>query len=189
MTKGTKGAGFPSADLVRAVLKGHSGLGLAFAALLYLICLTGTIAVFANEFQRWENPAAEHMETMSGEAVQAAYRAALDRAEGPVEHVLIIMPGEDRPWPTIRVDAKDGSQTTWIADSAGRITGICAPQLVVMMYAAGGVKDVLTMIIGTLVVLAVVLAAFGIETNRRSLEDIAPSIDTNDPLPASSLSQ
>jgi putative MFS transporter len=76
-----------------------------------------------------------------------------------------------------------------IAGCAGRITGICAPQLVVMMYAAGGVKDVLTMIIGTLVVLAAVLAAFGIETNRRSLEDIAPSIDTNDPLPASSLSQ
>ena len=123
MTKGTKGAGFPSADLVRAVLKGHSGLGLAFAALLYLICLTGTIAVFANEFQRWENPAAEHMETMSGEAAQAAYRAALARAEGPVEHVLIIMPSEDRPWPTIRVDAKDGSQTSWVADSAGRITG------------------------------------------------------------------
>ncbi|OWJ60047.1 MFS transporter [Paraburkholderia caledonica] len=76
-----------------------------------------------------------------------------------------------------------------IAGCAGRITGICAPQLVVMMYAAGGVKDVLTMIIGTLVVLAVVLAALGIETNRRSLEEIAPSIDTDDPLPASSLSQ
>ncbi|MHA6769017.1 PepSY-associated TM helix domain-containing protein [Sphingobium ummariense] len=123
MTKGTKGAGFPSADLVRAVLKGHSGLGLAFAALLYLICLTGTVAVFANEFQRWENPAAEHMEAMSGEAAQTAYRAVLDRAEGPVEHVLIIMPSEDRPWPAIRVDAKDGSQTSWIADKAGRITG------------------------------------------------------------------
>jgi putative MFS transporter len=75
-----------------------------------------------------------------------------------------------------------------IAGCAGRITGIFAPQLVVMMYATGGVKDVLTMIIGALVVLAVVLAVFGIETNRRSLEDIAPSIDTNDALPASSLS-
>jgi putative MFS transporter len=75
-----------------------------------------------------------------------------------------------------------------IAGCAGRITGIFAPQLVVMMYATGGVKDVLTMIIGALVVLAVVLAVFGIETNRRSLEDIAPSIDPNDALPASSLS-
>ncbi|SFG34410.1 Uncharacterized iron-regulated membrane protein [Novosphingobium sp. CF614] len=123
MTKTKKGAGFPSPDLVRAVLKGHSGLGLAFAALLYLVCLTGTIAVFANEFQRWENPGAERMETMSADAVQAAYRAAIDRTDGPVEHVLILMPSEDRPWPTLRVDAADGTQTTWIADSAGRIMG------------------------------------------------------------------
>jgi Uncharacterized iron-regulated membrane protein len=123
MTKAKKSMGFPSPDLVRAVLKGHSGLGLAFAALLYLVCLTGTIAVFANEFQRWENPGAERMETMSADAVQAAYRAAIDRANGPVEHVLILMPSEERPWPTVRVDAEDGTQTTWIADSAGRITG------------------------------------------------------------------
>lgn len=118
-----KGAGFPSPDLVRAVLKGHSGLGLAFAALLYLVCLTGTIAVFAHEFQRWENPDAERMETISADAVQAAYRAAMDRTDGAVEHVLILMPSEDRPWPTLRIDAEDGTQTTFIADSAGRITG------------------------------------------------------------------
>ena len=123
MTKAKKGSGFPSPDLVRAVLKGHSGLGLAFAALLYLVCLTGTIAVFANEFQRWENPRVERMETMSADAVQNAYRSAMDRTKGPVEHVLILMPSEDRPWPTLRVDAKDGAQTTWIADGAGRITG------------------------------------------------------------------
>ena len=64
-----------------------------------------------------------------------------------------------------------------IAGCAGRVTGIVAPQLVVVMYAAGGVKDVLSMIIGALVVMAVVLAVFGIETNRRSLEEIAPSPD------------
>lgn len=123
MTKTKKGAGFPSPDLVRAVLKGHSGLGLAFAAILYLVCLTGAISVFVNEFQRWENPDAERMETISANAVQAAYRAAIDRTNGPVEHVLIVMPSEDRPWPTLRVDAEDGTQTTWIADNAGRITG------------------------------------------------------------------
>ncbi|TYC78770.1 PepSY domain-containing protein [Novosphingobium sp. BW1] len=123
MTKVKKSTGFPSSDLVRAVLKGHSGLGLAFAALLYLVCLTGTIAVFANEFQRWENPGAERMQMMSADAVQAAYLGAMERTEGPVEHVLILMPSEDRPWPTLRFDAEDGTQTTWIADGAGRITG------------------------------------------------------------------
>ena len=123
MTKTKQRASFPSPDLVRAVLKGHSGLGLAFAALLYLVCLTGAIAVFANEFYRWENPGAERMESISGDAVQAAYREAVARTEGAVEHVLILMPSEDRPWPTLRVDAEDGTRTTWIADSAGRITG------------------------------------------------------------------
>jgi uncharacterized iron-regulated membrane protein len=123
MTRTRTSGGFPSPDLVRAVLKGHSALGLAFAALLYLVCLTGTIAVFANEFQRWENPGVERMETMSADAVQTAYRTLLDRADGPVEHVLIILPSEDRPWPTFRVDGEGGGQTTWVADSTGRITG------------------------------------------------------------------
>lgn len=118
-----KGAGFPSPDLVRAVLKGHSALGLAFAALLYLVCLTGTISVFANEFYRWENPGAERMESMSADSVQAAYRAAMARTEGAVEHVFIFMPSPERPWPSLRVDTEDGTRTTWIADSTGRITG------------------------------------------------------------------
>jgi putative MFS transporter len=61
-----------------------------------------------------------------------------------------------------------------IAGCAGRITGILAPQLVVVMYAAGGVKDVLSIIVGVLVVMAIVLAMFGVETNQQSLEQIAP---------------
>ncbi|MFM0520458.1 MULTISPECIES: MFS transporter [Caballeronia] len=76
-----------------------------------------------------------------------------------------------------------------VAGCAGRVTGILAPQLVVVMYTAGGVKDVLSMIIGALVVMAVVLAVFGIETNRRSLEEIAPSPDTDGTLAASALSR
>lgn len=75
-----------------------------------------------------------------------------------------------------------------IAGCAGRITGIFAPQLVVMMYATGGVKNVLAVIVGALGALVVVLAAFGIETNRRSLEEIAPVGDANDGRPTSSLS-
>ena len=63
-----------------------------------------------------------------------------------------------------------------IAGCAGRIAGILAPQLVVVMYAAGGIKDVLSVIIGVLVAMAAVLAFFGIETNQRSLEDIAPAL-------------
>ncbi|MHA6769766.1 PepSY-associated TM helix domain-containing protein [Sphingobium ummariense] len=116
-----KAARFPSPDLVRAVLKGHSGLGIAFAAILYLVCLTGTVAVFLNEFQRWENPDLPRMESFSGDATQAAYRAAMAQAQAPVEHVFVRMPQEDRPWPMLRIDTEDGQRTTWAADAEGRL--------------------------------------------------------------------
>jgi MFS transporter, putative metabolite:H+ symporter len=60
-----------------------------------------------------------------------------------------------------------------IAGSAGRLAGIVAPQLVVLMYVSGGIKDVLSIISGVLVLMVAVLVIFGVETNRRSLEDIA----------------
>ena len=60
-----------------------------------------------------------------------------------------------------------------IGGCAARIAGIVAPQVVVLVYAAGGIKDVLSVIIGALLVMAAVLAVFGIETNRRSLEEIS----------------
>jgi MFS transporter, putative metabolite:H+ symporter len=76
-----------------------------------------------------------------------------------------------------------------IAGCAGRITGILAPQLVVVMYAVGGIKDVLSLITGACAVMAIVLALFGIETNRRSLEEIAPTRDADGDLATSSLSR
>ncbi|WP_244817724.1 MFS transporter [Caballeronia sp. Lep1P3] len=77
-----------------------------------------------------------------------------------------------------------------IAGCAGRITGILAPQLVVVMYMAGGIKDVLSIIVAACAAMAVVLAVFGIETNRRSLEEIAPAAgpDADGPLAGSPLS-
>ncbi|WP_334001232.1 PepSY domain-containing protein [Sphingomonas aurantiaca] len=42
---------------VRAVLSGHGILGLAFAAVIYLVCLSGTLTVFVHDLERWEQPA------------------------------------------------------------------------------------------------------------------------------------
>lgn len=75
-----------------------------------------------------------------------------------------------------------------IAGSAGRLSGIVAPQIVVLMYATGGIKDVLSVIIGALILMVAVLAVFGVETNRRSLEDIAVVPDDPSlPLPATEI--
>lgn len=60
-----------------------------------------------------------------------------------------------------------------VAGAAGRIAGIAAPQIVVAVYALGNIENVLMVIISALLIMAAVLYFFGIETNRRSLEDIA----------------
>lgn len=110
------------ADFVRAVLKGHSALGLAFAAIIYLVCLTGSIAVFATEFERWEHAAAPAARETSPQSVQRALRLAIARAEGEVEHVYIRLPDDEYPHLSLRLDTSRGNQA-WIA---GRDGGLIA---------------------------------------------------------------
>jgi MFS transporter, putative metabolite:H+ symporter len=74
-----------------------------------------------------------------------------------------------------------------IAGCAGRLTGILAPQLVVVLFATGGVKQVLMVIVAVLIAMVVALTVFGVETNRRSLEDIAPEPEADAALGAASL--
>ncbi|WP_199554209.1 PepSY-associated TM helix domain-containing protein [Sandaracinobacteroides hominis] len=115
----------PSPDFVRAVLKGHSGLGLAFAAAIYLVCLTGTLAVFANEFHRWENPGAPRMASVSDAAVQTAYQAAMRQAGDGVEHVYITIPSPQLPWLMVTAD-KGGELSAFLATENGELAGPAA---------------------------------------------------------------
>ncbi|AXB78355.1 PepSY domain-containing protein [Novosphingobium sp. P6W] len=66
-----------SPETVRSVLSSHSVLGLAFAAVIYLVCLTGTVAVMAPDLERWEVPATPIAATLSD---AAAARAIADGA-------------------------------------------------------------------------------------------------------------
>lgn len=113
------------ADFVRAVLKGHSALGLAFAAAIYLVCLTGTVAVFAQEFERWEHPAAPHLNEPSPAAVQQALAGAIARNGGPAEHAYIQMPTPALPLLSAHVEAGHDSGAEgyrgWIADENGNL--------------------------------------------------------------------
>ncbi|UIJ44836.1 PepSY domain-containing protein [Sphingomonas cannabina] len=126
MTPVAKGGKLPGAgwtippNFVRAVLKGHSSLGLAFAAAIYIVCLTGTIAVFARELQRWENPAAPRLARVSPEAVQRAYSTAALRAGPGLEHVYITLPAPDLPRLMVTTDAR-GGERDWIADGEGQL--------------------------------------------------------------------
>jgi len=107
------------AGFVRAVLRGHSSLGLAFAALIYLVCLSGSLAVFAHEFQRWESASAPRVTDVTPDAIQTAFEGAIAKGGPGVEHVYITLPSADFPRLLLYVDAAEDQQ--FLADAGGQI--------------------------------------------------------------------
>ena len=62
-----------SPALVKRSLSAHSWLGLMLAVPMYLICLSGTLAVFYEEIERWEQPAAEEYRQMESGVLDTAF--------------------------------------------------------------------------------------------------------------------
>lgn len=110
------------AEFVRAMLAGHSALGLAFAALIYLVCFSGSIAVFTQEFERWEAPAGPVLSAVSPGAVNAAVNGAV--ARNPKVHDLLVrLPTPDHPRLTVHGEDASGAERTYVADQDGRLVG------------------------------------------------------------------
>jgi len=106
-------------EIVRAVLSGHSILGIAFAAVIYIVCLSGTVAVFTRDFQRWEQPAAPVVTHVPDAAVDRAI-ADMARRAGPDTFFYVALPSKDLPR-LILSTGNDDDDETWIADADGRL--------------------------------------------------------------------
>lgn len=112
-------------DFVRAMLAGHSALGLAFAALIYIVCLTGTLAVFAFEFQRWEQPNGPIITSRLtpeavGAAVSAGYAQAL--ADKSADDLFVLGPGGVAPRLSISYhDHQTGVEGHWLGNAEGKL--------------------------------------------------------------------
>lgn len=102
--------------LVARMLAGHLSLGLAASVLLYVLCLSGTLMVFHEEFARWEQPDVPEMESVPPAAVDRAARSALTRAEEPPHHLYIALPVLDMPRLTAYID-----DAGWFADQDGNL--------------------------------------------------------------------
>ncbi len=103
------------------MLAGHSALGLAFAALIYVVCLTGSIAVVANELQRWELPQVEPVARVEASAIDALTQNILARYDH-VEHLYINLPDETLPRFTAYVDIADTDKDPEVtADASGQL--------------------------------------------------------------------
>jgi uncharacterized iron-regulated membrane protein len=99
--------GFDKAT-VRSALSAHAAIGIVVGALLYLVCLTGSVLVFYAEWQRIEQPAAPEMAAMAPEAVQRGVEAMLARdkaaSKAPTGHMFVYLPRPDLPRATITTD-------------------------------------------------------------------------------------
>jgi len=103
---------------VARMLNGHAAIGLATAALLYVLCLSGTLMVFHQEFARWEQPDIPEFDRVDGAAAAAAAAAALQRAEGEPHDLFVRLPIAGMPRLAFGVDGE-----AWYADANGRPLG------------------------------------------------------------------
>ena len=101
----------------------HSGLGLAAGALMYLVCLTGTLVVFAEEFERWETAAVA--ERLEYEPVQLERAVAdyLARTPSPEPTLYLVMPTPGMPRLHLATQAHE-----WLIDESGALAGELVPR-------------------------------------------------------------
>lgn len=109
-----------SKGVVQRGLSAHAAIGLVAGAFLYLVCLTGTLLVFYEEWQRIEQPNAPEMNAISGAAIQRAIETVVASEKGKprTTHLYVHMPIEALPRTTITTD----NQAVHV-DAAGRIAG------------------------------------------------------------------
>lgn len=102
--------------LVSSMLSGHLTLGLTASVLLYILCLTGTVMVFHEEFARWEQPSVPEMDSVAPASAARAAQSVLSELEEPPHHFYVGLPTPTNPRLWVAT-----SERTWFADAEGRI--------------------------------------------------------------------
>lgn len=93
---------------VKRALSVHAAIGLIAGALLYIVSLTGTVAVFYQELQRAEQPDAPEMTSISPEAVQRGVEEVLASEAGKptTTHFYVHLPVDELPRATATTDTQ-----------------------------------------------------------------------------------
>ena len=105
-------------------LNGHSAVGLTIAALAYLTCLTGTLAVFTDELKLLEQPMPAPGPLRAG-ALDRAARAVLEQA--PDTATLYVLAPSTAAGRLTLTSFGAGGEKSWLADGSGRIQPMRTP--------------------------------------------------------------
>lgn len=106
-----------SPRLVSRSLLSHSNLGLSLGAFLYLLCLSGTLLVFAAEFERWEQPDLEDYGKLKPSAIDNALEQYAQRVETIPESIFVVLPNGSLPRAHLSADQKE-----WYLQSDGTLS-------------------------------------------------------------------
>jgi uncharacterized iron-regulated membrane protein len=104
--------------VVKKSLAGHAWLGLVAGGLMYLICLSGTFAVFYQELERWEQPEVEEFRHYDPAIVQRAVTTALGRVPAAPPHLYVSLP--TAAIPRVSVSTEEAHQA-WFVGSDGAL--------------------------------------------------------------------
>lgn len=107
-------------SLIKRSLSAHSALGLAISAVLYIICLSGTVSVFKNEIARFEQKGEPTTIALSPTAAQTAAQNGLD-ADPQATHLFIHMPTKEYDRAIVETDNAES-----YVDPDGNITDLVA---------------------------------------------------------------
>jgi len=66
-------------------------------ALMYAVCLSGTLAVFFPEFERWEQPYADEFRDYDPVALEQTFNQAMGNEVAVTPHMYLVLPTEEVP--------------------------------------------------------------------------------------------
>lgn len=97
-------------------LNAHNWVGVFLSVLLFLVCLSGTVAVFHLEFERWEQPHIQEMDNVSPQAIEKAMDTFLAQNPEESHHLFVVFPTSDIPRLVVENDHK-----AFFADQEGNL--------------------------------------------------------------------
>ena len=83
--------------LSKRSLGAHKWLGLFVSAFMYIICLSGTVAVFHQEIERWEQPQVQESTNVNINTIGKAYDTFVDKYSQDTEHMHVVFPSSGIP--------------------------------------------------------------------------------------------
>ena len=120
-----------SPKLVKRSLSSHSWLGLLVGGLMYIICLSGTIVVFYEEIERWEQPVADEYMSVDPQLLEEAFNRYVSGDAEITEHMYLSFPNQALPRVKVSSDLegryinRDGSLGEVAYDDlSGLLTGL-----------------------------------------------------------------